>query len=141
MGCGTVRKLLGKKFVQFCLLLFGYVKQLIMCKKGMIFDMTETRLNVRVDNAIKKQAEAVFAALGMNMSTGINIFLAQVARSRAIPFALELGVDSTERRMREAVNARVSTAKASGSPVALYDDLQKRPFLEYPDGSRDYDID
>ena len=112
-----------------------------MCKKGMIFDMTETRLNVRVDNAIKKQAEAVFAALGMNMSTGINVFLAQVARSRAIPFALELGADSTERRMREAVNARLSTVKASGSPVALYDDLQKRPFLEYPDGSRDYDID
>ena len=38
--------------------------------------MTETRLNVRVDNAIKKQAETVFAALGMNVSTGINIFLA-----------------------------------------------------------------
>ena len=49
--------------------------------------MAETRLNVRVDNATKKQAEAVFAALGMNMSTGINIFLAQGARTRAIPFA------------------------------------------------------
>ena len=103
--------------------------------------MTETRLNVRVDSTIKKQAEAVFAALGMNMSTGINIFLAQVARSRAIPFALELGGDPVERRMREAVNASVSAAKSSGSPVALYDDLQNRPFLEYPDGRKVYDID
>jgi len=103
--------------------------------------MTETRLNVRVDNATKKQAEAVFAALGMNMSTGINIFLAQVARSRAIPFALELSGDPIERRMREAVNAKISDAKSSNSPIALYDDLQNRPFLEYPDGRRVYDVE
>ena len=103
--------------------------------------MTETRINVRVDNIIKKQAEAVFAALGMNLSTGINIFLAQVARSRAIPFALDLSVDPVERRMREAVNMKVSAIESSGSPVALYDDLQNHPFLEYPDGRREYDID
>ena len=103
--------------------------------------MTETRLNVRVDNATKKRAEAVFTALGMNMSTGINIYLAQVARSRAIPFALELSGDPMERRMREAVNAEISAAKSSGAPVALYDDLQNRPYLEYPDGRRVYDIE
>ena len=103
--------------------------------------MAETRLNVRVDNTTKKQAEAVFNALGINMSAGINIFLAQVARSRAIPFALELSGDPVERRMREAVDASITAVKSSGSPVALYDDLQKRPFLEYPDGRRVYDID
>ena len=103
--------------------------------------MAETRINVRVDNTTKKQAEAVFTALGMNMSTGINIFLAQVARSRSIPFALELSGDPFEHRMREAVNVKVSSAKASGLPVALYDDLQNRPFLEYPDGRRVYDIE
>ena len=103
--------------------------------------MSETRLNVRVDDTTKKQAEAVFNALGMNMSTGINIFLAHVARSRAIPFTLALSGDPIELRMREAVNTSVSTTKASGMPVALYDELQKRPFLEYPDGRRVYDID
>ena len=103
--------------------------------------MSEARLNVRVDSTTKKQAEAVFSALGMNMSTGINIFLAQVARSRAIPFALELGSDSIERRMREAVNAKISADKSSGAPVALFDDLHNRPFLEYPDGRRVYNIE
>jgi len=103
--------------------------------------MAESRINVRVDNTMKKQAEAVFAALGMNMSTGINIFLAQVARSRAIPFALELSGDPIERRMREAVNAKISATKSSGLPVALYDDKQNRPYLEYPDGRKVYDID
>ena len=103
--------------------------------------MAETRLNVRVDNATKKQAEAVFNALGMNMSTAINIFLAQVARSRAVPFKLELSGDSIERRMQEVVTEKITTYKSSGIPVALYDDLLKRPFLEYPDGRRDYDFD
>ena len=103
--------------------------------------MNETRLNVRVDNTVKKQAEAVFTALGMNMSTGINIFLAQVARTRAIPFTLELNGDPLERRMREAVSAKISAVKSSVSPVALYDDLKNRPFLEYPDGRKVYDID
>jgi len=103
--------------------------------------MTETRLNVRVDYDTKKQAEAVFAALGMNMSTGINIFLAQVARLRAIPFALELSSDPLAHRMRETVNAKIFADKSAGTPIALYDDIQKRPFLEYPDGRRVYNID
>ena len=103
--------------------------------------MSETRLNVRVDNTTKKQAEAVFTALGMNMSTGINIFLTQVARSRAIPFPLELSGSPIERRMRDAVSANISTVKSLCLPVALYDDLQNRHFLEYPDGRRVYDID
>jgi len=101
--------------------------------------MSETRLNIRVDSTIKKQAEVVFAALGMNMSTGINVYLAQVVRTRAIPFTLELANDSIERRMREAVNESVAALKSSGLPVALYDDILGCPFLEYPDGSRVYD--
>jgi len=103
--------------------------------------MPETRLNIRVDNATKKQAEAVFAALGMNMSTGVNVFLAQVARLRAIPFALELSPDPIERRMRDVVNANISSLQSSGSPVALYDDLLSRPFLKYPDGRKNYNTD
>ncbi|MCL2548097.1 MAG: type II toxin-antitoxin system RelB/DinJ family antitoxin [Symbiobacteriaceae bacterium] len=102
--------------------------------------MSDARISVRVDNTTKNQAEAVFNALGLNMSTGINVFLTHVARSRSIPFALELGSDLLERRMREAVSEKVSTVSLSGAPVALYDDLQKRPYLEYPDGTRVYEI-
>lgn len=103
--------------------------------------MAETRLSVRVDSVTKRQAEAVFNALGMNMSTGINIFLAQVARARAIPFALELGGDPLESRMREAVKTKVSEMTIAGAPVALYDDVQNCPYLEYSDGRRVYNIE
>ena len=64
-----------------------------------------------------------------------------MARSRAIPFTIDLSGDTIERRMRETVNAKTSTDKTSGYPVALYDNIQNRPFLEYPDGRRVYNID
>ncbi|MCL1816602.1 MAG: type II toxin-antitoxin system RelB/DinJ family antitoxin [Clostridiales bacterium] len=103
--------------------------------------MTETRLGVRVDSSTKKQAESVFSALGMNMSIGINNFLTRVARSKAIPFALELGTDLLERRMQEAISAKVYNLISSGAPIALYDAIQKRPYLEYPNGTKEYDIE
>jgi DNA-damage-inducible protein J len=103
--------------------------------------MAETRLSVRVDNATKRSAEAVFNALGMNLSTGINIFLTRVARSRSIPFALELDADPLDIAMRGAVIEKTRKAADKGVPIALYDDARNRPYLEYPDGRRVYEVD
>ena len=103
--------------------------------------MTETRLSVRVDNATKRNAEAVFNALGMSLSTGINIYLARVAQSRSIPFALELDGDPQDARMRSAVRAKLGSAIESGNPIALFDDVLRRPYLEYPGGRRVYELD
>jgi DNA-damage-inducible protein J len=102
--------------------------------------MAETRLSVRVDDTIKRQAEAVFHALGMNLSTGVNVFLTRVAHTRSIPFALELSGGAREKRMREAVKTEIAKAKDSGAPVALFDDEQNLPYLEYPDGRKLYEI-
>jgi addiction module RelB/DinJ family antitoxin len=46
-------------------------------------------VNIRVDEAVKHQAEAVFAELGLSMSAATNIFYRQVARTGGIPFALQ----------------------------------------------------
>lgn len=53
--------------------------------------MSTTNINVRMDANIKKQAEIIFDAMGMNMTTAINIFVRQVIRQGKIPF--EIGVD------------------------------------------------
>ncbi|MDR1827141.1 MAG: type II toxin-antitoxin system RelB/DinJ family antitoxin [Methylobacteriaceae bacterium] len=103
--------------------------------------MSETRLSVRVDSATKRDAEAVFSALGMTLSTGINVFLARVVQSRSIPFALELDADPKDARMRGAVRVATESMTANGAPVARFDDMQNRPYLEYPDGRRVYDPD
>jgi DNA-damage-inducible protein J len=103
--------------------------------------MTETRLSVRVDNTTKRNAEAVFNALGMNLSTGINIFLTRVAQTRSIPFALELDSDPQDVLMRGVVKSTLNNAFENGAPIALFDDERNRPYLEYADGRRVYELD
>jgi DNA-damage-inducible protein J len=47
-------------------------------------------LNIRVDDAVKRQAEVVFSELGLSLSTATTIFLKQVIRCNGIPFDLRL---------------------------------------------------
>lgn len=46
----------------------------------------------RVDDELKKQVEALFAELGMTLSTAFNIFLHQSVREQQIPFRVSKGV-------------------------------------------------
>jgi DNA-damage-inducible protein J len=50
--------------------------------------MPVSNINIRVDNEIKVKAQDVFAALGLDMTTAINIFLHQAIRQQGIPFPL-----------------------------------------------------
>ena len=47
-------------------------------------------VNIRVDDTVKKNAEAIFAELGLSMSTATNIFYKQVIRTGGVPFELKL---------------------------------------------------
>lgn len=44
------------------------------------------QLNVRIDDNIKAKAETACAAMGLTVSSAINIFLTKVANERRIPF-------------------------------------------------------
>lgn len=55
-----------------------------------------TNLNIRIDKAVKDQAELVFNELGMNMTTAVNIFLKTAIRENGIPFELTLNVPNAE---------------------------------------------
>lgn len=46
-----------------------------------------TTIQIRIDPKVKKAAGKVFKDLGIDMSSGIKLYLAQVARKEAIPFA------------------------------------------------------
>ncbi len=43
-------------------------------------------LNVRVDPATKKAAHKVFATMGFDLSTGVNMYLARVVQEQGMPF-------------------------------------------------------
>ncbi len=50
--------------------------------------MGTTNVNIRMDEKLKKQAEELFADLGMNMTTAINIFVRQSVNYGGIPFEI-----------------------------------------------------
>ncbi len=52
--------------------------------------MATANLNIRTDKDVKEQAERLFAELGLNMSTAVNMFLRAVIRANGIPFALRI---------------------------------------------------
>jgi len=45
-----------------------------------------TNFTVRMDSDIKKQCEALYGELGMNLTTAINVFLRQSLRVGGFPF-------------------------------------------------------
>ncbi len=53
---------------------------------------TQTNLNIRTDMEVKMAAEKIFEALGLNMSTAVNIFLRQAIRQGGLPFEVKLDI-------------------------------------------------
>jgi len=66
-----------------------------------------TNLSIRIDRDLKEEADYVFSALGMNLTTAITIFVRQAVRQKKIPFEIALYPenDSKNISMRDAVAA------------------------------------
>ena len=63
-----------------------------------------TNFSVRMDSDVKKQSEALFGELGMNLTTAINVFLRQSLRVGGFPFDVTVNVPNavTMAAMQEA---------------------------------------
>ena len=55
-----------------------------------------TNISIRMDSELKAQADALFAELGMNLSTAFNIFVRQSLREGGIPFEISLNQPNKE---------------------------------------------
>ena len=66
------------------------------------------QVSVRVDDEVKRNAEATLNAIGIPMSTAVNVFLKAVAREHRIPFELNADPfysDSNMRHMKRGIEA------------------------------------
>ena len=54
--------------------------------------MKSVNVTFRIDEDVKKQADTLFAELGMSLSTAFNIFLRQSIREQQLPFAVSKNV-------------------------------------------------
>ena len=49
-----------------------------------------TNLSIRIDSNLKNEADKVFNALGMNLTTAITVFVKQAVMQKKIPFEIAL---------------------------------------------------
>lgn len=107
----------------------------------------DVQVTIRVDKDVKERAENLFSRLGMNMSTALNVFLRKAVIEDGIPFTISTkssefipGYSPNDITEAFAVSIQREFAKKqqNGSPIALYDTENKKAYLEYPDGSRQY---
>ena len=54
--------------------------------------MKNVNITLRVDEDLKKQADALFSELGMTLTTAFNIFLRQSVREQQIPFKVSKNI-------------------------------------------------
>ena len=58
--------------------------------------MAQTNINIRMDEGLKQQFDALCSELGMNMTTAINIFAKTMVRQQRIPFEVSLASPHAE---------------------------------------------
>jgi DNA-damage-inducible protein J len=63
--------------------------------------MSQTNVTVRMDADLKKQAEVLFEAFGMNMTTALTIFVKTAVREQRIPF--EIAINSPNKRILKTI--------------------------------------
>ena len=81
-------------------------------------------VTTRVDETVKKEASEALEAMGLTLSSAINIFLTRVARERAIPFELRVPNAATRAAMAEADEIAARRAARFTDPQEMMDALE-----------------
>lgn len=83
---------------------------------------------IRLDTELRKEAEALFADLGMSLATAFQIFLKQAIQEQGLPFPVKKKQPNkvTLAAMKEALElAESPDAKTYSSASELIEDLEK----------------
>lgn len=86
----------------------------------------KTSMTIRTDSNVKQQAQRIFSALGVDMSTAINAFLRQVIYCNGFPFEIRLDVPNRITRKAIAESEKMlnqTNAKKFSSVEELFEDL------------------
>ena len=73
--------------------------------------MATVNFSVRMDADLKREVEAIYAELGMNLTSAVNAFLRQSVRVGGMPFDLRLNV-----QQRETVLAMLEAEQLASDP-------------------------
>ena len=77
-----------------------------------------SNVSFRIDSDLKAQADALFAELGLNMTTAFNIFLRQSVRQGCIPFEITLDAPNAD-TVAAILEARQMMADPAGKKYSV----------------------
>jgi DNA-damage-inducible protein J len=72
-----------------------------------------TVVRARIDQRIKKEAEAVLASIGLTVSDAFRLMMIRIATERALPFQPLIPNDETIEAMKAARRGELTTAESS----------------------------
>jgi hypothetical protein len=94
--------------------------------------MADVKLSIQVDRDAKNRAE--YLPSPKNFTQKLYYY-----KNETKPLIEKTTkVEEIERGARSAVSVSIRDTRKIGAPVALYDDIMKCPYLEYPDGRKEY---
>jgi DNA-damage-inducible protein J len=85
-------------------------------------------IQIRIDKKMKKDADKTFKDMGLDMSSGIKLFLHQVVMKRALPFVVRTANGFTpeqEKRMIRETEYALKYGKSYTSIEELHNDIMK----------------
>lgn len=80
-------------------------------------------LQVRVDDELKKQANAIFEELGMDLSTAVRMFLKKSVSVKGIPF--ETTIDESGLEMERIIRELQKHSEEIGNSEMTLDEINK----------------
>lgn len=90
-------------------------------EKELIFVTNTTHFTVCIDSDIKKQCEAMYGELGIDLNTAINVFLHQSLRVGGFPFDVRL-----KQPNKETIEAILEAERIARDPsVKRYSDVEE----------------
>jgi len=89
--------------------------------------MAQTNVSIRIDEDVKREAEALFSKLGLTLSAATNVFYRQALRTQGIPFLLTAAdtpsKESVLARGLEAMREAQKQAEINGTSEMTLDEI------------------
>jgi len=87
-----------------------------------------TTINIRIDEETKENSQKILKEMGMDLSTGIKLFLKAVNRTKSIPFEIrtENGfTEKFEREIKQEARESLKNSKSYNSVDEMFTDILK----------------
>lgn len=97
----------------------------------------KTSVNIKMDDSLRDQSKELFAKMGLDMTTAVNMFLLTAVREKKIPFEISAVSDADEEAKYEkffAQKLRLAEKQETAGQMRNFDDFMREVDSRYDIG-------